>query len=108
MHVNGGDAIGKVCDWKDHPNDTHLHFGMAAKGADGNFHGVDPSGALKATDGSAQGRDIVATPGGGYAIGSEHVAPVPGLKPEAPPPSQWDGVWKSEDPQRPSSRNELP
>ena len=67
VDVHRGDTIGTVAKWGDHPSESHLHVGMAARGADGSYHGVDPSAALGATQNAD--RDLTVTQDGGYIVG---------------------------------------
>jgi hypothetical protein len=67
IDIHRGDTIGTVAKWGDNPSESHLHLGMAARGTDGSYHGVDPSAALNASQNAD--RDLTVTPDGGYFVG---------------------------------------
>jgi hypothetical protein len=67
--VKQGEQIGKVSQWDSNPGGEHLHVGMAVAGQDGSYQGADPQGALDATRGTGQAKDVDVPGDGSYAIG---------------------------------------
>lgn len=67
--VKQGEQIGKVSQWDSNPGGEHLHVGMAVAGQDGSYQGADPTGALDATRGTGQAKDVDVPGDGSYSVG---------------------------------------
>ncbi len=93
-HVNMGEQIGTVAKWEGHPNDSHLHYGMAVRTDDGSYRGADPGTVLHTTEGSTAGRDVTVTGDGGYIVGDQRYTgpPVPVTEADRPAPRENDIV----------------